>query len=99
MKKRNAENTNNNVQPGKTARFFIEIAEITRFTGRLLREMIRPPYETSELLPRSAELVIVCTGFSERRNKGRSQALGIKGFPMKPVVRLEMAKMVRKVLD
>lgn len=43
--------------------------------------------------------VIICTGFSERINQGKASSIGIKGFLMKPVVRSEMAKMVRKVLD
>ena len=34
----------------KARRFFIETAEITRFTGRLIRELVRPPYEHQELL-------------------------------------------------
>lgn len=43
--------------------------------------------------------IIICTGFSERIDKEKASALGIKGFIMKPVVRSEMAKMVRKILD
>ena len=43
--------------------------------------------------------VIICTGFSERINNENAHTLGIKGLLMKPVVRSEMAQMVRKVLD
>ncbi len=43
--------------------------------------------------------VIICTGFSERINAQKAAALGIKGFLMKPVIRSELAAMVRKVLD
>jgi len=43
--------------------------------------------------------VIICTGFSERINKEKAEAIGIKGFLMKPIVRSEMAQTVRKVLD
>jgi len=43
--------------------------------------------------------VIICTGFSERLNKDKAAALGIKGFLMKPVIKSEMARMVRTVLD
>lgn len=43
--------------------------------------------------------VIICTGFSERINKKSAEEMGIKGFLMKPVVRSEMAKIVRNVLD
>ena len=44
-------------------------------------------------------LIIICTGFSERLNKEQAEVLGIKGFLMKPVVKSDMAQMVRKVLD
>ena len=43
--------------------------------------------------------VIICTGFSARIDQEKAEAIGVKGFLMKPVVRSEMAKMVRKVLD
>ncbi len=43
--------------------------------------------------------VVICTGFSERISQDRAAAMGVKGFLMKPIVKLEMARMVRKVLD
>ena len=43
--------------------------------------------------------VIICTGFSERLNRENAAAAGIRGFLMKPIVKSEMARMVRKVLD
>ena len=43
--------------------------------------------------------IIVCTGFSEIINQENAAALGVKGFLMKPIIRSEMASMVRKVLD
>ncbi len=43
--------------------------------------------------------IIICTGFSERINQEKAEAFGIKGFLMKPVVKSELAQMVRKVLD
>ncbi len=48
---------------------------------------------------RSNISIIICTGFSERINKVQAEAIGVKGFLMKPVVKSEMAHMVRKVLD
>ena len=42
--------------------------------------------------------IIICTGFSERINREKAEAIGIKGFLMKPVVISKMAKMVRRVL-
>jgi len=43
--------------------------------------------------------IIICTGFSERINKEQAEVLGVKGFLMKPVVKSDMAQMVRRVLD
>ncbi len=43
--------------------------------------------------------IIICTGFSERIDKKKAAAIGIKGFLMKPIVKSYMAKMVRKFLD
>ena len=43
--------------------------------------------------------IILCTGFSERLDKDKAAAIGVKGFIMKPIVRSDMADMVRNVLD
>ena len=43
--------------------------------------------------------IIICTGFSERINEEQAEAIGVKGFLMKPVVKSDLASMVRKVLD
>jgi PAS domain S-box-containing protein len=43
--------------------------------------------------------VILCTGFSEYMSPEKAEAFGIKGFLMKPVVKSELAQIVRKVLD
>ncbi|BBO81800.1 hypothetical protein DSCO28_23660 [Desulfosarcina ovata subsp. sediminis] len=43
--------------------------------------------------------IIICTGFSERINQENVTAFGVKGLLMKPIVKSEMAKMVRTVLD
>lgn len=43
--------------------------------------------------------VIICTGFSERINREKSDAIVINGFLIKSVAKSEMVKMVRKVLD
>ncbi len=51
------------------------------------------------LLVRPDIPVIICTGFSERINKEQTEFIGVSGFLMKPVVKSEMAHMVRKVLD
>ncbi len=43
--------------------------------------------------------IIMCTGFSERLNKEKAEASGIKGFLIKPVVKFEMGQTVRAVLN
>jgi len=43
--------------------------------------------------------IVICTGFSERINKEQVETIGVKGFLMKPVIKSDMAQMVRKVLD
>jgi PAS domain S-box-containing protein len=43
--------------------------------------------------------VIICTGFSERIDRGKASAMGVKGFLMKPITLNDMASMVRSALD
>ena len=43
--------------------------------------------------------IIICTGFSERLNPEKADAIGVKGILMKPIVKAEIAQMVRKILD
>jgi len=43
--------------------------------------------------------IIICTGYSERLNDEKAKDIGIKGFLMKPVIKSQLASMVRKVLD
>ena len=74
-------------------RFDLVITDMTmpNMTGdRLAREMlsIKPGIQ-----------IIVCTGFSEKLSKEKAESIGIKGFLMKPVLKSDMAKTVRKVLD
>jgi len=42
---------------------------------------------------------IICTGYSERINEELAIEAGIKGFLMKPIVKTDLARMVRNVLD
>ena len=48
---------------------------------------------------RPGALVILCTGFSELVTEEKAKAVGISEFIMKPVVKKDLAKAVRKVLD
>ena len=43
--------------------------------------------------------VILCTGFSEAISEEKAKAMGIRAFVMKPVVRREIAEVIRRVLD
>ena len=43
--------------------------------------------------------IIICTGFSERITQEKAAAFGIKGLLMKPIVKSELAQMMRKGLD
>ena len=43
--------------------------------------------------------IIILTGFSERINRNKTEAMGIKGFLMKPVVTSDIALEIRRVLD
>ena len=55
---------------------------------------------TAELLSIRPELpVVICTGFSEQMNPKKAEAIGAKGLLMKPIIRADMASMVRRVLD
>ena len=42
--------------------------------------------------------VVICTGFSDQINPKKSRELGIQGYVLKPVIRREIAAMIRKVL-
>jgi PAS domain S-box-containing protein len=43
--------------------------------------------------------IIICTGFSDQINPENCTTLGIQGFVMKPVIRKELAAVIRGLLD
>jgi len=43
--------------------------------------------------------IMLCTGHRSRMDKERARALGVKAFAVKPLVKAEMIKIVRDVLD
>ena len=43
--------------------------------------------------------IVICTGFSERIDKEKAAAIGIKGLLPKPIVRSKLAETVRKALN
>ena len=74
-------------------RFDLVITDMTmpKMTGdQLARELmkVRPD------IP-----IILCTGFSMKISEKKAKEIGIKAFVMKPLVRRDMANIVRKVLD
>ena len=74
-------------------RFDLVITDMTmpKMTGdQLSRELmkIRPD------IP-----IILCTGFNPKISEEKAKEIGIKAFAMKPLVRKDMADIVRKVLD
>ncbi|MDH5297453.1 MAG: response regulator, partial [Desulfobulbaceae bacterium] len=52
------------------------------------------------LLAAKADLpIILCTGFSDLINEEKAMALGIRRMLMKPIIRGELAKVLREVLE
>ncbi len=43
--------------------------------------------------------IVLCTGFSEQITEETAKAMGIREYVMKPLVKSELAKIIRKVLD
>ena len=43
--------------------------------------------------------IILCTGYSNIISEEKARSLGIKGFALKPLVRKEIALLIRQVLD
>ena len=70
----------------------------------VITDMTMPNMTGSELALRIMAFranvpIILCTGCSELINEEKAKALGIRGFIMKPVDMLNLAKTVRRVLD
>ena len=60
-------------------------------TGRDLAETM--------LSIRSDMPIVMCTGFSELIDEATAKSLGIREFVMKPVVKTDLSRIIRKVLD
>ena len=43
--------------------------------------------------------IIICTGFSEKLTEEKAGEIGIRAFVMKPLLKAEIAKTIRQVLD
>ena len=44
-------------------------------------------------------LTIICTGYSSQIDNNKAKSLGINAFMYKPIVKDDIAKMIRKVID
>ncbi|MBW2576066.1 MAG: response regulator, partial [Deltaproteobacteria bacterium] len=70
----------------------------------VITDMTMPNMTGVQLAPRLLEIrsdipIILCTGFSEITDSNKAKALGIREFLMKPIVRDQIARTIRKVLD
>ena len=83
----------------------LELFEAEPTTFDLVISDVTMPHLTGaelaqRLLTRRPELpIILCTGFSEIINEEKARALGIRRLLMKPVLRDELARVLRQVLD
>ncbi|MFN2127739.1 MAG: response regulator, partial [Anaerolineales bacterium] len=77
----------------KPAKFDLVITDMTmpQMTGVNLAEKLM---EIRKDIP-----VIVCTGHSSLINEEKAKELGIAAYVMKPIVKQDIAKTIRKVLD
>lgn len=73
--------------------FDVVITDMTmpKLTGDLLAQRLM---EVRPDIP-----VILCTGFSEKMSEEKAKKVGLKGFIMKPIIRREIAKAIRRALD
>jgi CheY-like chemotaxis protein/anti-sigma regulatory factor (Ser/Thr protein kinase) len=70
----------------------------------VITDMTMPNMTGVELAKKIIEIrpdipMIICTGFSEKISGLKASTMGIRGYVMKPVVKSELAKKIREVLD
>ena len=70
----------------------------------VLTDMTMPRMNGAELAQKILRIradmpVILCTGFSEMMNEKKARAIGIRDYVMKPLIRKDIAKAIRKVFD
>jgi len=70
----------------------------------VITDLTMPNMTGVELAPKLLEInpnipVIICTGFSELVDEDKAKAVGICEYVMKPIVKDQIARTVRKVLD
>ena len=70
----------------------------------VITDMTMPNMTGAELAPRLLKIrpdipIILCTGFNAMIDEKRAKAIGIREYVMKPIVRHEIARTIRRVLD
>ena len=70
----------------------------------LISDMAMPKMNGAELISQVFRIrpnmpTILCTGFSEIMNEEKAKALGTRHFVMKPILRDEIAEVIRRTLD
>ena len=70
----------------------------------VLTDMTMPGMNGAELTRRLLRIradmpVILCTGFSEMMNENKARALGIRDYVLKPLIRRDIARALRRVFD
>ncbi|WP_300672689.1 response regulator [Desulfoluna sp.] len=68
-------------------------------TDMTMPEMTGVELSRNLLAIRSDIPIILCTGYSDLINKEKAEALGIKGYIMKPIFIRKLSMIVRRVLD
>lgn len=90
--------------------FTDSVEALQEFTGDtkaydlVITDMTMPSITGAELARRMVAVkpgmpIILCTGFSEIMDEEKAKAIGIREYIMKPVIKSELAKIVRTVLD
>jgi len=85
------------------------VAALEAFRGHpdefdlVITDMTMPKMTGAELAPRLLEIrpdipIILCTGFSEQIDEARVGTIGIRAYLAKPILKNEMAKVIRKTL-
>ena len=70
----------------------------------VITDMTMPNMTGAELAPRLRDIrpdipIIICTGFSEKIDEEKAKSLGISGYIMKPILKDEISRMIRRILD
>ncbi len=70
----------------------------------VITDMTMPNMTGAELAPMLRKIrpdipIIICTGFSEQIDEEKAKSMGISGYIMKPILKDEISRMIRKIFD